>query len=51
MVILGGGLAGITAAEMLKETVYTVAVIEEDRIVKGITSGTTAKISMGPNMI
>ena len=51
VVILGGGIAGITAATLLKETGYTVAVIEADRIVKGVTVGTTAKISMGPNMI
>ncbi len=51
VVILGGGIVGITAAKMLKETGHTVAVMEEDRIVKGVTLGTTAKISMGPNMI
>ena len=51
MIILGGGIAGITAATLLKETGHTVAVIEADRIVKGVTVGTTAKISMGPNMI
>ena len=51
VVILGGGIAGITAATLLKETGHTVAVIEADRIVKGVTVGTTAKISMGPNMI
>ncbi len=50
-VILGGGIAGITTATLLKETGHTVAVIEADRIVKGVTVGTTAKISMGPNMI
>jgi glycine/D-amino acid oxidase-like deaminating enzyme len=51
VVILGGGIAGITAATLLKENGHTVAVIEADRIVKGVTVGTTAKISMGPNMI
>ncbi len=51
VVILGGGIAGITAATLLKETGHTVAVIEADRIIKGVTVGTTAKISMGPNMI
>jgi glycine/D-amino acid oxidase-like deaminating enzyme len=38
-VILGGGIVGITAAKMLKETGHTVAVIEEDRIVKGVHLG------------
>ena len=51
VVILGGGIAGITTAALLKETGHTVAVIEADRIVKGVTVGTTAKISMAPNMI
>jgi glycine/D-amino acid oxidase-like deaminating enzyme len=51
VVILGGGIAGITAATLLKENGHTVAVIEADRIVKGVTVGSTAKISMGPNMI
>jgi glycine/D-amino acid oxidase-like deaminating enzyme len=51
VVILGGGIAGITTAILLKEKGHTVAVIEADRIVKGVTVGTTAKISMAPNMI
>jgi glycine/D-amino acid oxidase-like deaminating enzyme len=51
VVILGGGIAGITTATLLKEKGHTVAVIEADRIVKGVTVGTTAKISMAPNMI
>ena len=51
VVILGGGIAGITSAALLMETGYTVALIEADRIVKGVTVGTTAKISMAPNMI
>jgi glycine/D-amino acid oxidase-like deaminating enzyme len=44
-------IAGITAAKKLKETGHNVAVIEEDQIVKGVTFGTTAKISMRPNII
>lgn len=51
VVILGGGIAGITTAILLKETGHTVAVIEADKIVKEVTAGTTAKISMGPNII
>jgi glycine/D-amino acid oxidase-like deaminating enzyme len=49
--ILGGGIAGLTTAVLLKETGHTIAVIEADRIVKGVTVGSTAKISMAPNMI
>ena len=44
--ILGGGIAGITTATLLKEAGYNVAVIEIDRIVKDVTVGTTAKISV-----
>jgi len=45
--ILGGGIAGITTAKLLKDAGNTVAVIESDRIVKDVTVGTTAKITMG----
>ena len=44
--ILGAGIAGITTATLLKEAGYNVAVIEADRIVKDVTIGTTAKISV-----
>jgi glycine/D-amino acid oxidase-like deaminating enzyme len=50
-VIIGGGIAGITTATLLKDLGYTVAIIEADRIVKDVTIGTTAKISVAPNMI
>lgn len=50
VVILGGGIAGITTAALLKESGHTVAVIEADRIVKEVTVGTTAKISVAPSM-
>lgn len=49
--ILGGGIAGITTAILLKEAGLKIAVIESDRIVKDVTVGTTAKISVAPNMI
>lgn len=49
--ILGGGIAGITTATLLKESGLRVAVIESDRIIKDVTIGTTAKISAAPNMI
>ncbi len=51
VVILGGGIAGITTATLLKDLGYSVAIIEADRIVKDVTIGTTAKISVAPNMI
>ncbi|ADZ08640.1 FAD dependent oxidoreductase [Methanobacterium lacus] len=50
-VIIGGGIAGITAGILLKDMGYDVAVLESDRIVKEVTVGTTAKISVAPNMI
>lgn len=43
--ILGGGIVGITTAIMLKKLGKSVAIIEANRIVKDITSTTTAKIS------
>ncbi len=49
--IIGGGIAGITTATLLKDMGYDVAVLEADRIVKEVTAGTTAKISVAPNMI
>jgi len=51
IVILGGGIAGITTATLLKDLGYSVAIIEADRIVKDVSIGTTAKISFAPNMI
>lgn len=50
-VIIGGGIAGITTGSILKDMGYEVAVLESDRIVKEVTVGTTAKISVAPNMI
>ena len=37
-VILGGGIAGITTATLLKDLGYKVALIESDRIVKDVTT-------------
>ena len=48
VVVLGGGIAGITTATLLKDAGLTVAVLEADRIVKDVTVGTTAKISAAP---
>jgi glycine/D-amino acid oxidase-like deaminating enzyme/nitrite reductase/ring-hydroxylating ferredoxin subunit len=43
--VIGGGLAGLTAATLLKEAGKTVAVIEARRIVHGVTGYTTAKLT------
>ena len=50
--ILGGGIVGITTAFLLKEAgVSSVAVIEADRILKGVTGYTTAKITSQHGLI
>ncbi|MGZ4932789.1 MAG: NAD(P)/FAD-dependent oxidoreductase [Halobacteriota archaeon] len=51
VVVLGGGIAGITTATLLKDAGFNVAVLEADRIVKEVTIGTTAKISAAPNLV
>jgi glycine/D-amino acid oxidase-like deaminating enzyme/nitrite reductase/ring-hydroxylating ferredoxin subunit len=45
VVIVGGGLAGLTAATLLKESGKTVIVLEAGRIVRGVTGNTTAKLT------
>ena len=49
--IIGGGIFGITAAYLLKQEGRSVAVIEGDRIVRGVTGYTTAKISSSQHLI
>ncbi|MCK8519578.1 FAD-dependent oxidoreductase [Methanoculleus sp. 7T] len=43
--VVGGGITGITAAVLLKQAGYAVTVIEGDRICKGVTGHTTAKVT------
>ena len=43
--VVGGGITGITTAVLLKQAGYTVAVIEGDRISRGVTGHTTAKVT------
>ena len=43
--VVGGGITGITTAVPLKQAGYTVAVIEGDRISRGVTGHTTAKVT------
>ena len=49
--ILGGGIVGITSALFLKEAGLSVAVIEANRIIKGVTGYTTAHITSAHNLI
>ena len=51
VVILGGGIVGITSAFLLKQAGVSVAVIEADRIIEGATGYTTAKITSQHNLI
>ncbi|HJW27268.1 MAG TPA: FAD-dependent oxidoreductase [Rhodocyclaceae bacterium] len=43
--VVGGGIAGLTAATLLKAAGKTVAVVEAGRIAAGVTGHTTAKIT------
>ena len=49
--VLGGGIAGLTTAVLLKRAGKTVAVVEADRIVQGVTGHTTAKVTVSHNLI
>lgn len=49
--IVGGGMAGITSAFLLKEEGLKVAVIEASQILKGTTGHTTAKITSQHGLI
>lgn len=50
--ILGGGIVGITSAFLLKEAgASSVAVIDADRIISGVTGHTTAKITSQHSLI
>jgi len=43
--VIGGGIAGIATAFLLKQAGVTVAVIEAGRVVESVTGNTTAKIT------
>lgn len=45
VVVLGGGIAGLSTARELAGTGRTVAVLEADRIAAGVSDYTTAKVS------
>ncbi|HYZ91462.1 MAG TPA: FAD-dependent oxidoreductase [Actinomycetota bacterium] len=49
--VIGGGIAGLTSATLLKEAGRSVAVIESKRIVRGATGYTTAKLTSGHGLI
>ena len=51
VLIVGGGMAGILCAYMLKESGIDCALVEAKRICDGITKNTTAKITLGHGLI
>jgi glycine/D-amino acid oxidase-like deaminating enzyme len=51
VVIVGGGVTGLTVAYLLKQAGKRVAVIEKNRIASGTTNKTTGKITSQHNLI
>lgn len=49
--VLGGGIVGLTAALLLKQAGVSVAVVEANKITKGVTGYTTAKITSQHDLI
>lgn len=45
IVIVGGGITGVTSAYLLLQEGFTVALIEADRLLSGTTGNTTAKLT------
>ena len=48
--VIGAGIVGVTAASLLKKAGKRVAVIEMDKILRGTTGYTTAKITSGHSL-
>ncbi len=51
VLIVGGGIAGILCAYMLKESGVDCVLVEADRICNGVTGNTTAKITVQHGLI
>ncbi len=51
IVIIGGGLAGISCAYLLQKEGFNIALIEADKICQGATAHTTAKITSQHRLI
>lgn len=51
VLVIGGGMCGILCAYMLKNAGVDCILVEADRICRGITNGTTAKITLQHGLI
>ena len=51
VLVIGGGMCGILCAYMLKDAGVDCVLVEADRICRGITNGTTAKITFQHGLI
>ncbi|MFI6516840.1 FAD-dependent oxidoreductase [Spirillospora sp. NPDC050679] len=51
VVVIGGGIAGLTTAYLLTQAGRSVAVLEADRIAAGVSGHTTAKVSAQHNLV
>ena len=49
--VVGGGIAGVTTAYLMKEAGRRVALLEADRLLTGVTGNTTAKVSAQHGLI
>ena len=51
VLVIGGGICGVLCAYMLKDAGVDCVLVEADRICRGITNGTTAKITFQHGLI
>lgn len=51
VVIVGGGIAGISTGFLLKKAGFKIAIIEESRFSHDVTGSATAKVTEHPNLI